>query len=109
NTGSPTISIPLFTVTGNKIAAGVSLGYSSTGIRVDEIASRAGMGWVLNAGGVVTRTVRGRPDEFSTRIAPPFANAGTNCGTFNFLENAVAIGSLTSGYDAEPDLFNFHM
>jgi hypothetical protein len=67
------------------------------------------MGWVLNAGGVVTRTVRGRPDEFSTRIAPPFAVAGTNCGTYNFLENAVSTSSLTSGYDTEPDLFNFNM
>ena len=42
NTGAPSISIPLFTVKGNKLSAGVSLGYSSTGIKVDEIASRAG-------------------------------------------------------------------
>lgn len=109
NTGSPSVNIPLFTVKGTKLAANVSLGYSSTGIKVDEIASRAGMGWVLNAGGVVTRIVRGRADEVSTRITPPSPNPDPNCGTYNFLESAIAPGSLTSGNDAEPDLFNFSM
>ena len=109
NTGSPTINIPLFNVKGNKLSAGVSVGYSSTGIKVDEIASRAGMGWALNAGGVVTRTVRGRADELSTRITPPFADAGDNCGTYSFFENAVATYSINSGLDAEPDLFNYNM
>ncbi len=108
NTGSPTINIPLFVVKGNKLSAGISIGYSSTGIKVDEIASRTGMGWVLNAGGVVTRTVRGNPDELTTRIAPPDTTAGDNCGTYNFLEQ-IASSTTTSGFDAEPDLFNFNM
>ena len=108
NTGSPTINIPLFNLKGNKLSAGVSIGYSSTGIKVDEIASRAGMGWALNAGGVVTRTVRGWVDENTTRVSPFFANADHNCGTFSFLES-VATSNNYGGYDSEPDLFNFNM
>jgi hypothetical protein len=101
NTGSPSISIPLFTVKGNKLAVNISLGYSSTGIKVDEIASRTGMGWVLNAGGVITRTVRGWPDETSYRMAPPYDPAQDNCGTYAFLEN-IATAPKSGGPDASP-------
>jgi hypothetical protein len=51
NTGSPNINIPLFALKGTKLGTNLALGYSSTGIKVDEIASRVGMGWSLQAGG----------------------------------------------------------
>lgn len=107
NTGAAKISIPLFTVSGHKLTTAVSIGYSSTGIKVDEIASRTGMGWSLQAGGVITRTIRGWNDENCTRLAPP-ALIGNNCGTYNFCKNITS--SNNSGtYDAEPDLYNFSM
>lgn len=107
NTGSPTINIPLFTIKGTKLSVPMSIGYSSTGIKVDEIASRVGMGWALNAGGVVTRTVRGWVDDNNTMLVPPNSMAGGNCGTYAFLEN-VATSSNTGVYDSEPDLYNFN-
>jgi YD repeat-containing protein len=109
NTGVPNISIPLYALKSKKAGAMVSLGYSSSGIRVDEIASRVGMGWALNAGGVITRTVRGTADDLNTRHLP-YATIGTNWSTFSYMRR---IGrSLTAhgnqgGYDAEPDLFNY--
>lgn len=107
NTGAPQINIPLYTVKGIKLSTNISLGYSSAGIRVDEIASRVGMGWSINAGGVVTRTVRGVPDEWNTRHYP-YGPIGTNWNTFNFMNRiAGSAGDLRSGYDSEPDLFNF--
>ncbi|WP_460559475.1 DUF5977 domain-containing protein [Ferruginibacter profundus] len=105
NTGSPAINIPLYVLKGNKLSVPVSLGYSSTGIKVDEIASRVGMGWTLNAGGVITRTQRGNPDEQSMRIVPPYEPVQQNCGSFNYMNNI----STNISYDAEPDLFNFSM
>lgn len=41
----------------------VSLNYHSGGIKVEEIASSTGLGWSLNAGGIVSRSVRGMEDE----------------------------------------------
>ncbi len=63
HTGSANISIPLYTLKGKKLSVPISLSYNSTGIRVDEVASAVGLGWSLNAGGVITRTIRGLPDE----------------------------------------------
>lgn len=105
NTGVPNINIPLYAVSSRGLSVPVSLSYSSSGIKVDEIASRAGMGWVLNAGGVVTRTLRGTPDEVNPRRYP-WAAIGMNWSTYNYFES-IAKSTNFNGYDSEPDLFTF--
>ncbi len=62
-TGLPSIDVPIYTLAGRNLQVPVSLSYYAGGIKVDEIASRVGLGWSLNAGGVITRSVRGLPDE----------------------------------------------
>lgn len=62
-TGTPKISIPLFDLKGNNISVPLSLSYNSTGFKPEEIASWVGLAWTLNAGGVVTRSVMGNPDN----------------------------------------------
>jgi YD repeat-containing protein len=105
NTGAPNIAIPLMDVKGKYLTVPVSLNYSSSGIKVDEIASRAGMGWVLKAGGVITRTVRGWADETHTRKIP-WGPVGVNWQTFRFFKEATD-GWFFNGFDSEPDLFTF--
>lgn len=61
--GIPQISIPVFNYTGHHLEHAVSLSYYAGGIKVEEIASNTGLGWSLNAGGVITRTVQGLPDD----------------------------------------------
>jgi len=67
STGIPSISIPFFTYKGNKTGfeLDVSLRYHAGGHKVDDMASNVGLGWSLNAGGVVSRTMRGRPDDYN--------------------------------------------
>lgn len=56
----------------------ISLSYHAGGTKVEEIASNVGIGWALNAGGMVGRQVRGEPDELggwvqlnpNNRLAP---------------------------------------
>ncbi len=62
------LDIPLYELAGKEISVPVSLGYASGGIKMDEIAGVAGLGWTLNAGGCITRTVMDMPDEFSSYI-----------------------------------------
>lgn len=63
HTGVPEISVPIYTIQEGTLSLPVSLSYHSSGIRVDEVSSSVGLGWSLNAGGMITRTVKGGPDE----------------------------------------------
>lgn len=62
-TGAPQIDIPLYETDMRGFKFGVSVSYNASGVKVDDIASVVGLGWVLNAGGVISRTVNGLADE----------------------------------------------
>ena len=62
-TGTPNINIPLYTYKTKNLAVPISLSYNSNGIKVDQLSSNVGLGWSLNAGGVITRIIRDKPDE----------------------------------------------
>ena len=56
--------IPIYELKGRRLTIPVSLQYRSGGIRMDEVAGVAGLGWNLEAGGSVTREVVYLPDEY---------------------------------------------
>jgi len=63
--GTPNINIPLVEVKEGRLSIPISLNYTYSGFRPSDQASWTGLGFSLMAGGVVTRTIKGRPDEFS--------------------------------------------
>lgn len=63
-TGTPNISVPLYTLEGKEISLPISLTYDASGIKVDQIASQVGLGWNLSSGGVITRNVNGSVDDY---------------------------------------------
>lgn len=71
STGAMSHSISLYTYESRNLKFPIILNYYSDGVKVDEIASRMGTSWSLSTGGIITRTVRGKNDLNSTRIAPP--------------------------------------
>ncbi len=66
HSGTPDISIPLYTVQGREFSVPITLTYDASGIKVDQMATWAGLGWHLTVGGMITRQVRGKPDDFLT-------------------------------------------
>ncbi len=62
-TGVPNISIPIYELKGRSLNIPVSISYHAAGNKVGEIASWVGLGWNLNAGGMISRSIRGLPDE----------------------------------------------
>ncbi|WP_350284650.1 RHS repeat domain-containing protein [uncultured Croceitalea sp.] len=62
-TGLPNISVPITTFEVGGRSFPVSLSYHARGVKVNEIASRVGIGWALNAGGAITRQTRHVADD----------------------------------------------
>ncbi|MCD8413258.1 hypothetical protein [Tenacibaculum finnmarkense] len=113
STGMANINIPLFNYSLGKLGVDISLNYITSGIKVNQIASWVGMGWNLNAGGFITRTIRGNPDELYERkynnsfdgIRSLYQqNSNTH---YKFLNNLVFSSKLKKDY--EPDLYNFNV
>jgi YD repeat-containing protein len=70
-TGIPNISIPLYEVRNGALTMPVAISYHAGGVRVEEVASRVGLSWSLMAGGMITRSVRGLPDDFGSWQSQP--------------------------------------
>jgi hypothetical protein len=64
-TGIPQIGIPIYSYSNprNGLSLRISLDYFAGGIHVEQSAGTEGLGWYLNAGGAIVRTVRGAPDD----------------------------------------------
>lgn len=63
NNGLVNISIPIYTINLPLVSIPISISYHSAGIKVNDISSTVGLGWSLNGGGVITRSVKGIPDK----------------------------------------------
>lgn len=63
-TGTVNIEVPLYEIKVQDFSLPISLSYHSSGIKVEDIASWVGLGWSLNAGGVITRAMVGMPDDY---------------------------------------------
>lgn len=61
--GIAQITIPLFDLKTKGVNIPISIQYHSRGVKVGEIASRVGLGWRLNAGGLISRQVRDGADD----------------------------------------------
>lgn len=61
--GNPEINHTLYTLKDGAIELPITLQYNASGIKVDEEASWVGLGWNLNAGGMVIQSAVGMMDE----------------------------------------------
>jgi YD repeat-containing protein len=62
-TGTPNISVPLYEINEAGIRVSLYLNYNATGLRPNNDAGVAGQNWTLVAGGMITRQIRGIPDD----------------------------------------------
>ena len=115
-TGVPNISIPMYTIKSGDLSLPVSISYHSGGIKVEEAASSVGLGWTLNAGGAITRTIRGFADEVPDGFLDPYhyiantdARINHNTGPYDMTTAELALNRIADGtYDSEADVYNFN-
>lgn len=89
-TGIPSVQIALYEIKVGASAVPVSLSYYAGGFKVADESSSVGLGWSLNAGGVITRTKKMKDDLSSD----------------GYYKNAVHTNN--DGTDKEPDIFYFN-
>ena len=85
--------VPFYTLEGRELSIPIGLHYASNGIKLDEVAGVAGLGWTLEAGGCITRTVMDMPDEFS---APAFCHELPSGDLLSDLESMSQTNEVTS-------------
>lgn len=124
-TGVPNISIPIYSIQSDDLSVPVSIQYHASGIKVADEASRVGLGWALNAGGVISRTIVGADDfaynglNYHIESTPDIKNgpAGDQGPSFYIQEgcnlNLSGYSSnvndfIRDGYDFQPDQYNFN-
>ena len=101
-TGAPNVSVPIYSYSnaGSGLSWGVSLEYYAGGAQVGEASSTVGLGWFFNCTGVITRTVRGMPDDVPGN---GYLYAPAIPSDFRSNANKYYYDSL----DAEQDIFQF--
>ena len=73
-TGTADVTVPIYTIHAKGIDVPVSIDYHTGGIKLKEEASSEGLGWALNAGGMISRTIMNY-DDFGTQQYPYFTSA----------------------------------
>lgn len=125
-TGAACFDIPIYTIKAGFYTLPISLHYETSGFKVATIASNVGMGWDLNAGGCITRIIKGFPDSYgdvgycsqgdSADSIHDYVFGLTQIENFDtVLYNAwdtslfATLLQITDGLiDAEPDIYSFN-
>ncbi|MFC4634634.1 hypothetical protein ACFO3O_11985 [Dokdonia ponticola] len=76
--GTPEIGIPIYTHQGRELHLPVNLSYDASGIKVEQLATSAGLGWNLAVGGRISRVTNGLPDDYITAGVTPYLSFWNN-------------------------------
>ena len=72
-TGTADVTVPIYTIHAKGIDVPVSVAYHTGGIRAKEESGPVGLGWALNAGGMISRTIMDQDDfngDYFTSLIP---------------------------------------
>ncbi|SDD44155.1 hypothetical protein [Niabella drilacis] len=115
NTGVPDIRIPFYEINVGNIKLPVDLVYHAGGFRINEQATRAGLGWSLSSDLQITRTINGK-DDFSqggylnNPLVKTYYRNGSFCPGCAYSDSYQESYYLATGEkDASPDKFNYRL
>lgn len=116
--GSPGIDVPVYSLAGKYVQMPVALSYDANAVQVVKLPSWTGMGWTLQAGGVITKNVLGNPDIASNYFQwnwPPSPAAGFDAALLNgsssnlIVEYEFMEQVLAGNIETQPDVYSFSL
>lgn len=120
-TGRADVSIPIYDFTVRGVTLPVNVSYDTGGVLVNAAPGLAGQNWTLNAGGVITRSVKGWPDEWvcpKNRVVTKTHNYFechnkleellTNGKKDNYKSLRNEVDNIYEKWDLSPDIFTFN-
>lgn len=99
--GTADINIPLFNLHEGGITIPIALSYNTSGIKIQDVAGSVGLGWNLSKGGMITRVVKGLPDDDDNGFC------GLNTRGNPSLNYTFADNIFKGDWDGEPDIFYY--
>lgn len=131
-TGTLNLSIPFYTYSDPDFTLPVSFDYATNGFLPNDLEGVLGPGWTLNAGGCVTREIRGVPDDLTTTVevfqscyktikgfaalsasgldkSRDMSYLYSSGGEFTSRSCFYCTNTANDFYDAEPDIFHFSL
>ncbi len=112
-TGIPDINIPLYVIKSGELSLPISLSYHSSGRRVYDRTGAVGLGWTLNAGGMISRTIYGEADgwNYEGTVFPDPWKRDSELSIVTDFPYLASIDNRSSYeppiYDSEYDIFSF--
>jgi hypothetical protein len=103
STGIPSISIPLYTATCGGLSLPIDISYNASGIKVLDIASTVGLGWSLNVGGLVSRTIMGMDDQ--QNAYKPFLSSTDVTNALNYCHNNFTYNNIQNFVETVNQIF----
>jgi len=95
NTGSPNITVPIYSLKTSFIPIDIYLNYDSKGFMPNESGYDVGKNWNIIAGGAITRIVKGEPDDKynSQPLFQPGTNELMQCDKKGFIYGLTTTGT----------------
>lgn len=102
--GAINIGVDLHSLSGRGYSIPISLGYNGSGHKVQDVSSVVGLGWSISTNSLISRIVRGLPDEDPNGY---FDGMGQTITTK--MSTTVLNSIISNTADSEPDLFVFNI
>jgi len=115
STGLPQINVPIYEIKSGSLSLPIGLSYHASGRRVYDQDGAIALGWTLNAGGTISRTVYGSEDfggyPFPSPLVTPTLSNRNDFVHFekitHFKNNTDDVG-VGDWKDSEYDLFSYY-
>lgn len=104
STGTPQITIPLYTIQCGTLTLPLALTYNASGVRVDDVSGMVGQGWTLTGIPTISRHQKG---HFDNQYVCNFQTTGTK--TYEYVQEALNSANPWSAIDEQPDEYYYQL